>query len=220
MSSRGCSSCVRFQGGDELYFVGRPACRAARIPSGVLQLFRSTKARGVRGNHEETLLKWHRAHQSQRAVTARASGVPTEARAPARRVKIGRCSNRSDLWIDLPDHQLRIVHAGVIPGVPMRRATARSAALDALPRAPQRTHRKRGHRAVGIPLCRAAPRRLRSQRAARAAAASLGHRPRHRCGLRRTSNRDGARGGARGPAARPAQVCLVCVRSSEAYYTP
>jgi hypothetical protein len=108
---------VRFQGGDQLYFVGDLLSRGPH-PEQVLQLFRSAQARGVRGNHEETLLKWHRAH-----------------REPARgEVRLGRSHQKLahrltgedwalleslDLWIDLPDHGLRIVHAGVIPGIPI-----------------------------------------------------------------------------------------------------
>jgi hypothetical protein len=63
----------------------------------------------VRGNHEDKLLAWR----------ARGRSVPPEHERLAQELK------REDwamleampLWVDLPEHGARVVHAGVVPGV-------------------------------------------------------------------------------------------------------
>ena len=117
---------VAFASGDRLVFVGD---LIARGPDslGVLDVARRTGAIVVRGNHEQKLIDWRDAKRAQ-LRGARASAVPP--------VKLGRIhldvarSLRDVDWslletspflLDLPDHGARIVHAGVLPGVPIER---------------------------------------------------------------------------------------------------
>jgi hypothetical protein len=114
---------VAFSTGDQLVFVGD---LVARGPDslGVLDVVRRTGAIVVRGNHEQKLASW------KEARTARLRGED------AREVKLGPIHARlaealrpvdwslletSLFWLDLPEHGLRVVHAGVQPGVPIDR---------------------------------------------------------------------------------------------------
>jgi len=106
-----------FTAGDRLIFVGD---LVARGPDslGVLDVVRRTGALVVRGNHEQKLLTW------KEAKMARLRGDP------AREVKLGPIHaalaqalrpidwsilDTSLLWLDLPEHGIRVVHAGVDP---------------------------------------------------------------------------------------------------------
>jgi hypothetical protein len=111
---------VAFSDGDRLVLVGD---LVARGPDslGVLDIARRTRAIVVRGNHEEKLLLWRAKKQSH----ARGLGKRP---APLGRVhaKIARELRAVD-WVllastpdycDLPEHGARVVHAGVVPGIP------------------------------------------------------------------------------------------------------
>ncbi|HKQ71946.1 MAG TPA: metallophosphoesterase family protein [Polyangiaceae bacterium] len=102
---------VRYDERDDLYFLGDLLSRGPD-PEGVLALFRRTKARGVRGNHDDVLVQWHtsphgRAGRSQPAL---AEHLDPEDWALLESLP---------LYLDLPSHGVRLVHAGVIPGKPI-----------------------------------------------------------------------------------------------------
>jgi hypothetical protein len=113
---------LRLSAGDSLYFLGDLFSRGPD-PEGVLALIRRTRAKSVRGNHEDALLKW-------RAAVERAGDRGAPAKSSLRR--IADLLDDSDwelveslpLHIDLPDHELRLVHAGVVPGVPIEKQPA------------------------------------------------------------------------------------------------
>ncbi len=102
---------VGFRSGDRLVFVGD---LVARGPDslGVLDIARRSGAVVVRGNHEQRLLD---------SRNTRLNRVPlglthTELKVSLRPVDWTILAT-SKLFVDLPDHGVRIVHAGVAPGV-------------------------------------------------------------------------------------------------------
>src|SRR5688572_12231476 len=107
---------VRYDEHDALFFLGDLLSRGPD-PLGVLAIARRTGARGVRGNHDDDLLKWHLAKQAgdEGAHLGRAKRKLAEQLEPADWAVLASL----ELWIDLPDHELRIVHAGIVPGLPM-----------------------------------------------------------------------------------------------------
>lgn len=115
---------VKFAGGDRLVFVGD---LVARGPDslGVLDVVRQTGALVVRGNHEERLLLWKRGRDAWlrgAALRGFAAEEPLSRLhreiAHALRPVDWSLLESTPLWIDLPEHGVRVVHAGVVPGVP------------------------------------------------------------------------------------------------------
>jgi hypothetical protein len=107
---------VRFVAGkDRLVFVGDLVVRGPD-PHGTLAVARRLKALSVRGNHEEKLLGWRRRHKPLGPDHERVAHVLSEGE--------WRMLEEMPLWLDLPEHKLRIVHAGVVPGVPIERVPA------------------------------------------------------------------------------------------------
>jgi len=106
---------IHFGSGDRLVFVGD---LIARGPDslGVLDIARRTGAVIVRGNHEQKLLDWRLA---RRVGEEMALGRTHMEVARAMRDVDWTLLETSPLWVDLPEHGGRVVHAGVLPGVPM-----------------------------------------------------------------------------------------------------
>lgn len=116
---------VDFQSGDRLVFVGDVVARGPDS-IGVLDIVRETGAVLVRGNHEERLV-----------VSREASPHPLvwqSDRPKAPKKPLGRFHaevaeklrpvdwallEASPLYVDLPEHGVRVVHAGVVPGTPI-----------------------------------------------------------------------------------------------------
>jgi hypothetical protein len=107
---------VQFGAGDELYFLGDLLSRGPD-PEGVLALVRRTGAKSVRGNHDDALLKWRAA---QRAGDSEAPIKGSQRRiAEQLDEKDWDLLESMPLFIALPEHDLLLVHAGVVPGVPI-----------------------------------------------------------------------------------------------------
>ena len=106
---------------DAILFVGDLIARGPDSV-GVLSLFRQVGARGVLGNHEARLLEARR---------ARMTGTPGPLLG-SRHVGVLReledehwaLLEALPLYIELPEHAARIVHAGVVPGVAFSRQDA------------------------------------------------------------------------------------------------
>lgn len=106
---------VHLHPSDRVYFVGD---LVGRGPStlGVLALAQSIGAVAVRGNHEAKLIDYHDYDgRGQRVLLG------------PNHVEIARCLSEKDwdwlrampFWYDLAEHDMRIVHAGVLPGKPV-----------------------------------------------------------------------------------------------------
>jgi hypothetical protein len=107
---------VRFtEGTDRLVSVGDLVVRGPDS-HGVLALVKRLGALAVRGNHEEKLLAWRQRHKPL--------GVDHERVADALSDDEWAFLEAMPLWLDLPEHDLRVVHAGVVPGVPLSRMPA------------------------------------------------------------------------------------------------
>ncbi len=98
---------LAFTATDRLFFVGDLVVRGPK-PREVLAVARRLGARSVRGNHEHRLLSGKNTHS------------PTldrmnEDTARALQEDDWSYLRNMPLWIDLPEHDVRIVHAGVMP---------------------------------------------------------------------------------------------------------
>ncbi len=108
---------VGFASGDRLVMVGNLVVRGPD-PAGTLDLLVRLGARAVRGNHEERLLR------------CRAGERPTGDTQQETMEKLRRrhwdLLESLPLWLDLPEHGVRVVHAGVVPGLPIERQLPRA----------------------------------------------------------------------------------------------
>jgi hypothetical protein len=107
---------------DRVCFVGDLLARGPDS-AGVLRIYRQTSAHAVLGNHEDRLLE---------ARAARAGGKPGPRLGPSHEALLSELSEDDwalveswPLYLDLPQHDLRVVHAGVVPGVPIARQRKR-----------------------------------------------------------------------------------------------
>lgn len=114
---------VAFGAGDRLVAVGDLVARGPD-PGGVIDLLVSVGGRAVRGNHEDRLLR-HRARAGLDGSKATPGDEPGDRPlGSAHRAVVDALAPRHwaylaslPLWIDLPDLGVRVVHAGVVPGV-------------------------------------------------------------------------------------------------------
>lgn len=101
------------EGSDRLALVGDLVARGPDS-SGVLELVARLGGESVRGNHEERLLQWRRRERELHPDAERLA----ESLSPVE----WRMLEDLPLWLDLPEHGIRIVHAGVMPGLPVELA--------------------------------------------------------------------------------------------------
>ena len=108
-------SVVGYGASDDLIFLGDLLSRGPD-PLGVLSIMRRTGARGVLGNHDDVLLQWRAA---KRAGSEAHIGKTKRKLAEQLENADWAVLESLELFIDLPAHELRLVHAGIVPGVPM-----------------------------------------------------------------------------------------------------
>jgi hypothetical protein len=121
---------VGFENGDRLVFVGDVIARGPDS-IGALDIVRRTGALLVRGNHEERLIMSQVARQSSEAhpLGWTADDAPVRDHKPLGRIHADVASrlrpvdwtllDSAPLYLDLPEHGVRVVHAGVVPGIPI-----------------------------------------------------------------------------------------------------
>jgi hypothetical protein len=109
---------LAFTTGDRLVFVGDLIARGPRS-LGVLDIARRTGALVVRGNHEQKLLDMRRivGTATQPAPLAKTHRDVFLALRPTDWILL----ETSKLWLDLPDHGARVIHAGLDPLLPWDR---------------------------------------------------------------------------------------------------
>lgn len=110
---------VGFNADDRLVMVGDLIVRGPD-PAGTIELLRSLSARSVRGNHEDRLLRW-RADPGENPL-----GDMSLAAALALKKRDWAYLEGLPLWLDLPDHDVRVIHAGLQPGLPIERQDPRT----------------------------------------------------------------------------------------------
>lgn len=107
---------VAFAEGDRLVMVGDLVVRGPE-PAGTLDLLSRLGARSVRGNHDDRIV---------RCRNGKASAGPAHL-ATMKQLSARHYAQLEalPLWLDLPEHGVRVVHGGVVPGVPIERQAPR-----------------------------------------------------------------------------------------------
>lgn len=112
---------VGFGAGDRLVSVGDLVVRGPD-PAGTIDLLRKLDARVVRGNHEDRLLRYR---QMPPSIAPHLGSLQREVVRVLRR-RHWEFLASLPLWLDLPEHGLRVVHAGVDPTLPIERQSPRT----------------------------------------------------------------------------------------------
>ena len=88
-------------------------------PRGALDLLASLGARSARGNHDDRLLRYRADPRKAASSAHRETAAQLEPRHWAQLAAL-------PLWLDLPEHGVRVVHAGVVPGLPIEQQEPRT----------------------------------------------------------------------------------------------
>jgi hypothetical protein len=104
---------VSFGQGDRLVMAGDLVARGPDSP-GVLALVRQAGGRSVLGNHEAKLLAWRERGTPLRPVHMHVAEALTD--------EDWEMLGTMPLWLDLPEHGARVVHAGLLPGRPVEQS--------------------------------------------------------------------------------------------------
>lgn len=102
---------AKYGAGDRLVLAGDLVARGPASRE-VVQFARKSEALGVRGNHEARILAWHEGRNPARLGSSHQQAAAS-------------LSNQDWAWLqrlpftlDLPEHGVRVVHAGMDPGLP------------------------------------------------------------------------------------------------------
>ncbi len=110
--------------GDRLFFVGDLVMRGPK-PNRVLRIVREAGGIAVRGNHEARLLLWRdlqrrRGKKEPSPEEARIGRSKMLRRTAAEIDEAGwELIERMPLWLEIPEQKILVVHAGLVPGVPL-----------------------------------------------------------------------------------------------------
>ena len=111
-------SAVALASDDRVYFVGDLLSRGPD-PLGVLGLFSSVRGRSAIGNHEQRLLAGR--HARLRGEPGPKVGSSHAEVAALLGDAEWAILESMPLWIDVPENDVRVVHAGIVPGVPFEK---------------------------------------------------------------------------------------------------
>jgi len=98
---------------DRLVMVGDLVVRGPE-PRKVVTMLRELGAQAVRGNHEDRLLRWRRSTRTPNEIHI---GALTRRTAEDLKTRDWEYLEALPLWLDLPEHGVRVVHAGLVPGL-------------------------------------------------------------------------------------------------------
>ncbi|MBW2528605.1 MAG: metallophosphoesterase [Deltaproteobacteria bacterium] len=108
---------VSYAAGDQVVLVGDLIGRGP-LPHRTVALARRVGARAVLGNHEDHFLRWHAGNPGAKD--------PPSANELKRRAHAAQLDGADweflgalPLWLELPSHDALVVHAGLVPGVPI-----------------------------------------------------------------------------------------------------
>lgn len=108
---------VAYCRGDRVVSVGDVIVRGPE-PQKTVALLRSIGAVAVRGNHEDRVLRYL---DSLAGIGRTQASEQTKAAAHALTEDDVTWLRSLPLWLDFPDHRVRVVHAGVLPDVPIEK---------------------------------------------------------------------------------------------------
>ena len=111
-------SAVAITSDDHVFFVGDLLSRGPD-PLGVMRLFRELRARSAVGNHEQRLLAGR--HARLRGEPGPKQGSSHAEVAALLSEEEWAMLESFPLWIDVPENDVRVVHAGIVPGVPFEK---------------------------------------------------------------------------------------------------
>jgi hypothetical protein len=112
---------VGFGRGDQLVSVGDLVVRGPK-PRGVLKLMRALGCKAVRGNHEDRLLRWKRSVGTGHELVI---GNVTRKTAESLRPRDWEYIESLPLFLKLAEHNALIVHAGLMPSLPVENQNPR-----------------------------------------------------------------------------------------------
>ncbi|WP_394846649.1 metallophosphoesterase [Pendulispora brunnea] len=110
---------IAFHTGDRLVFAGDLVARGPNS-RGVLQIARRTGAIVVRGNHDAKILSYREAMKDKKRPPVNL-GKNHQSVVESLTDPDWAVLETSSLWVDLPEHDVRVVHAGLIPGIPIEK---------------------------------------------------------------------------------------------------
>jgi len=110
---------VALSADDRVVMVGDLVVRGPK-PCEVLDIVRRVGAEVVRGNHEQRLLDWRdRMERSPRGDRGPVGRTGVRYTGSLLRPEDWQFIATLPLWIELEDHSALVVHAGIVPGVPL-----------------------------------------------------------------------------------------------------
>jgi hypothetical protein len=121
--------------GDRVFMVGDLVMRGPS-PNDVLRMVREVGGIAVRGNHEWRLLRWRELQDRRGPKRDTAELTPYDERILGNKMLRATAAEIDDegwaqieampLWLEIPEQELLVVHAGLVPGVPLGKQLERN----------------------------------------------------------------------------------------------